>query len=127
MPQPGYPKFLLMVVDPIARIRVDVFPDLEGRHSRISLVVLLSLTSVSAAPAEKKDFDVRWEQGEQNLRTRAGRRYFNDVFSKEFAGKYAVHMTECASARARRWRRTSRRRSRSARMDKCWPSWSGRT
>jgi len=30
VPQPGYPKFLVMVVDPVSRIRVDVFPDLVG-------------------------------------------------------------------------------------------------
>jgi hypothetical protein len=30
LPQPGYPKFLVMLVDPVSRIRVDVFPDLVG-------------------------------------------------------------------------------------------------
>ena len=29
-PQPGCPKFLVMVVDPVSRVRVDVFPDLVG-------------------------------------------------------------------------------------------------
>jgi len=30
LPQPGYPKFLVMVADSVSRIRVDVFPDLVG-------------------------------------------------------------------------------------------------
>lgn len=30
VPQPAYPKFLFMVVDPVSRIRVDIFPDLVG-------------------------------------------------------------------------------------------------
>ena len=31
-----------------------------------------------------------------NVRSGAGEKYFNDVFFKEFLGKYATHMTECA-------------------------------
>jgi hypothetical protein len=30
VPQPGYPKFLVQVVDPITKIRVDIFPDRVG-------------------------------------------------------------------------------------------------
>lgn len=36
-PQPGYPKFLIQLVDPVSRLRVDVFPDLTGslRRARV--------------------------------------------------------------------------------------------
>ncbi|HEU4562137.1 MAG TPA: hypothetical protein VFS20_30190, partial [Longimicrobium sp.] len=30
LPQPGYPKFLVQLVDPSSRLRVDVFPDTLG-------------------------------------------------------------------------------------------------
>jgi hypothetical protein len=30
VPQAGFPKFMIQVVDPISRIRVDIFPDLDG-------------------------------------------------------------------------------------------------
>jgi hypothetical protein len=30
VPDPGFPKFMIQVVDPISRIRVDIFPDLVG-------------------------------------------------------------------------------------------------
>jgi hypothetical protein len=30
LPQPGYAKFMVQVVDPVSRIRIDVFPDLVG-------------------------------------------------------------------------------------------------
>lgn len=67
-----------------------------SRRSFALLAVLLCLVSVSAVAAEKKDFDARWRDAEQNVRAGAGQQYFNDVFFKEFFGKYAVHMTECA-------------------------------
>jgi len=40
LPQPGYPKFLLQLVDPVSRLRVDVFPDLAGslRRARTATV-----------------------------------------------------------------------------------------
>jgi hypothetical protein len=66
------------------------------RRAQFTLAVLLCLTSVSDVAAEKKDFDARWREAEQNVRSGAGRQYFNDVFVKEFFGKYAVHLTECA-------------------------------
>lgn len=34
LPQPGYPKFLVQVVDPETRLRIDVFPDLAGAIAR---------------------------------------------------------------------------------------------
>lgn len=34
LPQPGYPKFLIQLVDPVSRLRVDVFPDLSGSVQR---------------------------------------------------------------------------------------------
>jgi hypothetical protein len=33
-PQPGYPKFMVQLVDPATRIRIDVFPDLVGSIAR---------------------------------------------------------------------------------------------
>jgi hypothetical protein len=32
--QPGVPKFMVQLVDPVARIRVDIFPDLVGSLAR---------------------------------------------------------------------------------------------
>jgi hypothetical protein len=52
--------------------------------------------SVAAVAAEKRDFDARWKDAQQNVRAGVGQKYFNDVFFKEFFGKYAVHMTACA-------------------------------
>ena len=40
MPQAGYPKFLVMVVDPGSRIRVDIFSDLEGAVQKAKRVVV---------------------------------------------------------------------------------------
>jgi hypothetical protein len=34
LPQPGYPKFLIQLVDPASRLRIDVFPDLVGSLRR---------------------------------------------------------------------------------------------
>ena len=66
------------------------------RRAQFMLAVLLCLTSVSDVAAEKKDFDARWREAEQNVRSGAGQKYFDDVFVKEFFGKYAVHVTDCA-------------------------------
>jgi hypothetical protein len=62
----------------------------------LPIIVLSSLMAVSALPADKKGFDARWKEAQQNVRSGAGQQYFNDVFFKEFFSKYAVHMTECA-------------------------------
>jgi hypothetical protein len=32
--QPGVPKFMVQLVDPVTRIRVDIFPDLVGSLTR---------------------------------------------------------------------------------------------
>lgn len=48
LPQPGYPRFLIQLVDPASRLRVDVFPDALGALPRarahefagVSLLVL---------------------------------------------------------------------------------------
>ena len=40
VPQPGYPKFLIQLVDPLSRLRVDVFPDSLGALSRASTVTI---------------------------------------------------------------------------------------
>jgi hypothetical protein len=36
LPHPGYPKFMLQMVDPDTRLRLDVFPDLAGSIPRAS-------------------------------------------------------------------------------------------
>jgi hypothetical protein len=36
--QPGVPKFMVQLVDPVTRIRVDVFPDLVGSLARARMV-----------------------------------------------------------------------------------------
>ena len=36
--QPGVPKFMVQVVDPVSRIRVDIFPDLVGSLARARTV-----------------------------------------------------------------------------------------
>ena len=36
--QPGVPKFMVQLVDPVSRIRVDVFPDLVGSLARARMV-----------------------------------------------------------------------------------------
>ena len=67
------------------------------RRLRIPLAAPLCLVAASALPAEKKGFEARWKEAEQNVRSGAGEKYFNDVFFKEMlGGKYATHMTECA-------------------------------
>lgn len=33
-PQRGYPKFLIQLVDPVSRLRIDIFPDLVGSIER---------------------------------------------------------------------------------------------
>jgi hypothetical protein len=47
-------------------------------------------------PAEKKDFEARWRDAQQSVKSGAGQQYFDDVFFKEFNGKHAAHVTECA-------------------------------
>jgi hypothetical protein len=66
------------------------------RRSHIPLAVLLCLFAASAAPGEKKGFEARWKEAQQNVKSGVGEKYFNDVFFKEFFGKYATHMTDCA-------------------------------
>ena len=34
LPQPGYRKFLIQLVDPVSRLRIDVFPDLDATIAR---------------------------------------------------------------------------------------------
>jgi len=37
VPQPGYPKFLVQLVDPESGVRVDIFPDLAGAIARAEI------------------------------------------------------------------------------------------
>lgn len=53
VPQPGVPKFLLQVVDPVTRLRIDIFPDLVGslasaewRNAGPARVKVLSAASI---------------------------------------------------------------------------------
>jgi hypothetical protein len=36
-PQPGYPKFMIQLVDPVSRLRVDIFPDQVGSIQRAAV------------------------------------------------------------------------------------------
>jgi hypothetical protein len=38
LPQPGYPKFMIQIADPVTRLRVDFFPDSLGALDRAPLV-----------------------------------------------------------------------------------------
>jgi hypothetical protein len=40
VPQPDAPKFLVQLVDPIARIRIDIFPDLAGAIANAQIVTI---------------------------------------------------------------------------------------
>jgi hypothetical protein len=40
MPQPDAPKFMVQLVDPIARIRIDIFPDLAGSIEQAQTVAI---------------------------------------------------------------------------------------
>lgn len=40
LPQPGYSKFLIQLVDPAARLRIDIFPDALHRLSRASTLTV---------------------------------------------------------------------------------------
>jgi hypothetical protein len=44
LPQPGCPKFMVQVVDPMSRIRIDVFPDLVRSLERASQSVMAGHT-----------------------------------------------------------------------------------
>lgn len=69
---------------------------ITSRRSPIPLAVLLWAMTLPAVAAEKRTFDARWKEAEQNVQGGAGEQYFNVVFFREFFGKYAVHLTECA-------------------------------
>lgn len=51
LPQPGYARFLVQLVDPVTRMRVDVFPDVGNRLATATLRRLggLSFSMVAAA------------------------------------------------------------------------------
>jgi hypothetical protein len=44
LPTPCHPKFLIQLVDPVARFRVDLFPDLQGSISRATQEVFEGLS-----------------------------------------------------------------------------------
>lgn len=80
LPQPGYPKFMIQLVDPAAHVRLDFFPDALGAlsHAPVVLVAglplhvlgardildhklaLLSKASVSGPVDEKHYADAKW-------------------------------------------------------------------
>jgi hypothetical protein len=55
--------------------------------------VLLTGTLVRG---DDEGFDARWREAEGNVKAGSGQQYFNDVFFKEFFGKYTVHANDCA-------------------------------
>jgi hypothetical protein len=58
----------------------------------VSLGCLLAGSQLGAAEA---DFDARWREAEENVKASPGKEYFNDVFFKEFHGRYAVIVNQC--------------------------------
>jgi hypothetical protein len=65
------------------------------RRACALLAGVLCLGSASGVAAAKKDFDARWSEAQRNVEAGPGKKYFDDVFFKEFFGKYAVHVNEC--------------------------------
>jgi hypothetical protein len=63
--------------------------------SHVVLGLLLGLVSSSRTSAEEKDFDARWKEAEQSVKSGPGQQYFNDVFFREFFGRYTAHVNEC--------------------------------
>jgi hypothetical protein len=61
--------------------------------------VLLTGTPVQA---DAKGFEARWREAEGNVRAGPGQQYFNDVFFKEFFGKYTVHVDDCTQRTGQR-------------------------
>ena len=50
---------------------------------------------ISGAAADEKDFAARWKEASQNVLSGPGQEYFNNVFFREFFGKYSAHANEC--------------------------------
>jgi len=65
------------------------------RCSQLAAGLLLAALSGVFVAADEKDFDARWREAEQNVKAGPGQQYFNDVFFKEFFGKYTVHVNHC--------------------------------
>jgi hypothetical protein len=65
------------------------------RCSPLAVGVLLGALNGGPLGADDKQFDALWRQAEQNVKSAPGQQYFNDVFFKEFYGKYTVHVNEC--------------------------------
>jgi len=65
------------------------------RCSLLAVGVALGVLSGHALGAGGDDFETRWREAEQTVKSGAGQAYFTDVFFKEFFGKYTVHVNEC--------------------------------
>ena len=52
LPQPGYPKFLIQLVDPSSRLRVDVFPDTLGALPRARPRVVAGVEMLVVEPCD---------------------------------------------------------------------------
>ena len=65
------------------------------RCSLLAVGVALGVLSGHALGAGGDDFETRWREAEQTVKSGAGQAYFKDVFFKEFFGKYTVHVNEC--------------------------------
>ena len=65
------------------------------RCSLLAVGLLPGVLSGASLAADVKDFDARWREAEQNVRAGPAQQYFNDVFFKEFFGKYTDHVNAC--------------------------------
>jgi hypothetical protein len=114
--RPGVPKFMVQLVDPLTRIRVDVFPDLAGSLARSGAVrvgahefrllaledilehKLLTLSKVSPAnPVDPKHVDDANALGE--LLQRPVRAIDRDCLAKDVYGIDDVVCQRCALSR----------------------------
>jgi len=50
---------------------------------------------ISGAAADEKDFVARWKVASQNVLSGPGQEYLNNVFFREFFGKYSAHVNDC--------------------------------
>ena len=55
VPQPGYPKFLVQLVDPVTRLRVDIFPDTLEARPRASAVDVAGVSLLLLRPDDILD------------------------------------------------------------------------
>jgi hypothetical protein len=119
LPHGGYPKFMVQLVDPDTRLRVDVFPDLAGSIARASerwvcghrLLVLdaqsildhkaLGLARASVATP----IDGKHARDAQLLASLCGRRIDPPPHEAITSDRYGIDLTPCPRCEASRTRR----------------------